>query len=216
MITIKLTNRQQDIVRLVRKEGPLTGEDIAARFNLTRATLRPDLAVLTMTGLIDARPRVGYYWSGGKGNVLGQQLETIAVREVKALPVVVEVNQSVYEAIVTMFLEDLGTLFVVTRDGRLEGVVTRQDLLKVTLGGGDVRGLPVGTAMTRFAQVVWLEEGDSVLEAINKLLDSQVDCLPIIKDSRSRVATGRFDREIALRLLRELAGDKYEEVISDE
>jgi DNA-binding FadR family transcriptional regulator len=54
----------------VKKEGPITGEQIAEKLNLTRATLRPDLAILTMAGLLDARPRVGYFYSGKTSNQL--------------------------------------------------------------------------------------------------------------------------------------------------
>ena len=35
--------------------------------NVTRATLRSDLAILTMTGILDARPKVGYFYSGING-----------------------------------------------------------------------------------------------------------------------------------------------------
>jgi DNA-binding FadR family transcriptional regulator len=37
---------------------------IAKKLNVRRATLRPDLTVLTMAGLLEARPRVGYFYTG--------------------------------------------------------------------------------------------------------------------------------------------------------
>ncbi|MDE9438310.1 helix-turn-helix domain-containing protein [Staphylococcus xylosus] len=61
---IELSKRQQQIVEIVKNNGPITGEHIAERLSLTRATLRPDLAILTMSGILEARPRVGYYYSG--------------------------------------------------------------------------------------------------------------------------------------------------------
>ena len=54
------TERQQRIVEIVKASGSITGEKIAAMLNLTRATLRPDLTILTMSGVLVARPRVGY------------------------------------------------------------------------------------------------------------------------------------------------------------
>ena len=56
---IELSKRQQQIVDIVKNNGPITGEHIAERLDLTRATLRPDLAILTMSGILEARPRVG-------------------------------------------------------------------------------------------------------------------------------------------------------------
>ncbi|MGG3736278.1 helix-turn-helix domain-containing protein, partial [Heyndrickxia coagulans] len=64
MITIELTKRQEQILEIVKTNGPITGEHIAEKLNLTRATLRPDLAILTMAGYLDARPRVGYFYTG--------------------------------------------------------------------------------------------------------------------------------------------------------
>ncbi|MEJ7543235.1 helix-turn-helix domain-containing protein, partial [Staphylococcus intermedius] len=60
---IELIKRQQQIIEIVKSNGPITGEHIADRLSLTRATLRPDLAILTMSGILEARPRVGYYYS---------------------------------------------------------------------------------------------------------------------------------------------------------
>jgi DeoR/GlpR family transcriptional regulator of sugar metabolism len=58
--TIELNERQERILAIVKNEGPITGERIASLLNVTRAALRPDLAVLTMSGFLEAKPRVGY------------------------------------------------------------------------------------------------------------------------------------------------------------
>ena len=55
-------------MQIVKENGPITGEHIAEQLNLTRATLRPDLSILTMAGFLDARPRVGYFYTGKSGN----------------------------------------------------------------------------------------------------------------------------------------------------
>ena len=43
---MQLTGRQQEITRIVRENGPITGEMIAQRLHVTRSALRGDLAVL--------------------------------------------------------------------------------------------------------------------------------------------------------------------------
>jgi HTH domain. len=40
---IELNKRQEEILEIVKENGPITGEQIAERLSLTRATLRPDL-----------------------------------------------------------------------------------------------------------------------------------------------------------------------------
>ena len=61
---VELSERQEKIIEIVKESGPITGEQIADNLNLSRATLRPDLAILTMAGYLDARPRVGYFLLG--------------------------------------------------------------------------------------------------------------------------------------------------------
>ncbi|MDP4162123.1 MAG: HTH domain-containing protein, partial [Bacillota bacterium] len=108
--TIELNKRQERILQIVKDQGPITGEHIADQLNLTRATLRPDLAILTMAGFLDARPRVGYFYTGKSGaQLLTENLQKIYVKEYQSIPVVVNANVSVYDAICTMFLEDVGT-----------------------------------------------------------------------------------------------------------
>lgn len=114
MSPIELNKRQDTILQIVKENGPITGEQIAERLNLTRATLRPDLAILTMAGFLDARPRVGYFYSGKKSMTsLTESMLNLKVKDFQSLPVVVSENMTVYDAIVHMFLEDVGTLFVV-------------------------------------------------------------------------------------------------------
>jgi DeoR/GlpR family transcriptional regulator of sugar metabolism len=80
--TIELNKRQEHILQIVKENGPITGEHIAERLNLTRATLRPDLAILTMAGYLDARPRVGYFYTGKSGTqLLTENLKKLYVRD---------------------------------------------------------------------------------------------------------------------------------------
>jgi len=73
---IELNKRQEQILEIVKKHGPITGEHIAEMLQLTRATLRPDLAILTMAGFLDARPRVGYFYTGkNRTQLLGESIK---------------------------------------------------------------------------------------------------------------------------------------------
>lgn len=179
---MELTRRQETILEIVKKSGPITGEQIAERLSLTRATLRPDLAILTMAGLLEARPRVGYFYSGkSPSRVVAEKLHGVPVGAVNSVPVVVPENCSVYDAIVTMFIEDVGTLFVVKEGGLLEGVISRKDFLKITLGGQDINKLPVGVLMTRMPNIVTTSPEESIWLASKKLITHEVDALPVVR-----------------------------------
>ncbi|MBB6454306.1 CBS domain-containing protein [Salirhabdus euzebyi] len=178
---MELTPRQEQIIQIVKDNGPITGENIAEKLNLTRATLRPDLAILTMSGFLDARPRVGYFFTGKSGTeLLTEKLKKIKVKDFQSIPVVVSENVSVYDAICTMFLEDVGTLFVVNEKSHLVGVLSRKDLLRASMGKQDLSEIPVHIIMTRMPNITICEKEDLLLEAAQKLIEKQIDGLPVV------------------------------------
>ncbi|MDI6631772.1 MAG: helix-turn-helix transcriptional regulator [Bacillota bacterium] len=206
---MELTRRQEAILGIVKAEGPITSEQIAERLKLARATLRPDLAILTMAGLLEARPRVGYYYSGKSlGEVVASKIRRFKVRDIQSRPVVVGDQLSVYDAIITMFLEDVGTIFVVREKGLLEGVISRKDLLKVALGAQDIRVLPVSVVMTRMPKIITTSPDELAWEAARKLVVHEIDALPVVEPADDPAGAlqvvGRFSKTNATRLFVEI------------
>ncbi|MDA1474804.1 helix-turn-helix transcriptional regulator [Bacillus sp. WMMC1349] len=184
MSTIELNKRQEHILQIVKENGPITGEHIAERLNLTRATLRPDLAILTMSGFLEARPRVGYFYTGKTGTqLLADKLRKLQVKDFQSIPVVIHENVSVYDAICTMFLEDVGTLFVVDDNAILVGVLSRKDLLRASIGKQELPSIPVHIIMTRMPNITLCKRDDFVLDIAKMLIDKQIDALPVVKDT---------------------------------
>lgn len=184
MSKIELNKRQEQIVEIVKENGPITGEQIADQLHLTRATLRPDLAILTMAGFLEARPRVGYYYTGKKDTqLIADELKKLQVKDFQSIPIVISVNVSVYDAICTMFLEDVGTLFVVDDKSYLVGVLSRKDLLRASLGNQDLSSIPVNIIMTRMPNITTCRQDDLILDVANALIDKQIDALPVVKDA---------------------------------
>ncbi len=182
MIEIQLTERQEQIIKIVKEQGPIKGEEIADILGFVRATLRPDLAVLTRSGLLDARPRVGYFYNGERSNSrIFEEVNKIKVKDVKAVPAVVNENSSVYDAIVTMFVMDVGSLFIVSGGGLLEGVVSRKDLLKFALGQGDIYKVPINVVMTRMPNLITVTPEETLWTAARKLVEHEIDSLPVVR-----------------------------------
>ncbi|MFS0635845.1 helix-turn-helix transcriptional regulator [Mesobacillus foraminis] len=196
VIQIDLNKRQERILSIVKENGPITGEQIAEKLNLTRATLRPDLAILTMAGYLDARPRVGYFFTGKTGSqLLSESLKKIYVRDYQSIPVVISENVSVYDAIVTMFLEDVGTLFVVDKDSLLVGVLSRKDLLRASIGKQELTALPVNIIMTRMPNITVCSRDELLIDAAKKLIEKQIDALPIVKETeKGQEIVGRLTK----------------------
>nr|WP_281350140.1 helix-turn-helix transcriptional regulator [Alkalibaculum sporogenes] len=178
---IQLTKRQLEIMDIVKAEQPITSEHIAEKINLTRATLRPDLTILTMIGILEARPKVGYFYSGKSLlSVMGSFIKNMSVMEVKSKPVIVSEENTVYDSIVTMFLEDTGNIYVQNK-GYLSGIVSRKDFIKVTLGNHDIKNLPVAMIMTRMPNIVYVESNESVYDAAVKIIHHEIDSLPVVE-----------------------------------
>ncbi len=192
---VELNQRQGRIIEIVKEEGPITGEQIAEKLCVTRATLRPDLAILTMAGYLEARPRVGYYYKGkSELKQISEELKKIRVGTYQSKPVVVDKNLSAYDAICKMFDADVGTLFVV-ENNMLAGVVSRKDLLRASIGTQNLTTLPINVIMTRMPNVNYCKEADLVHEVVQLIIDKQIDALPVVKETEAGLQiTGRFTK----------------------
>ncbi|WP_192913003.1 helix-turn-helix transcriptional regulator [Bacillus mesophilum] len=210
MSEIELNKRQEKILEIVKENGPITGENIAEQLNLTRATLRPDLAILTMAGYLDARPRVGYFYTGKTGaQLLTENMKKLFVKDYQSIPVVVKENVSVYDAIVTMFLEDVGTLFVIDEKSLLVGVLSRKDLLRASIGKQELSAIPVNIIMTRMPNITVCKKDDLLLDVAQKLIDKQIDSLPIVKETDEGLEVlGRITKTNLTKAFVALAGEK--------
>lgn len=207
-VIIELSERQEKIIDIVKKGQPITSEAIAGKLNLNRSTLRPDLAILTMSGILHARPKVGYFHTG-KDNLsyISEKIKSIKVKDVKSMPIVIDESVSLYDAIVTIFLEDVGSIFV-SNKGYLSGIVSRKDFIKSAIGGMDLNKAPIGMIMTRMPNVIFVEDEDSILDAAVKLIEQEVDSLPVVKiedeDDKNYKIIGKITKTTITRLFVEL------------
>jgi CBS domain-containing protein/biotin operon repressor len=210
---IKLSDRQIQIVEIVKSEQPITSEQVAERLNLTRAALRSDLSILTMTGILEARPKVGYSLTGRMPtNMIADFINNILVKDIKTRPVVVNADTSVYDCIVSLFLEDVGTIFVQSK-GYLAGVASRKDLLKHAIGKTDLERIPISVVMTRMPNIVTLEDEETLAAAIAKMVEHEVDCIPVVSregaegEKEKLKVTGRVSKTGIITVIHEMLTD---------
>lgn len=202
---MQLTKRQDQIVHIVKEEGPITGKAIAAKLDLTRSALRSDLTVLTMMGLLDARPKVGYYYVGQQGvSPIANEIRQFTVGQVMAQAIAVTADTNLYDTIVTMFTEDVGTVLICD-DGYLLGLVSRKDLLRAAIGQNDPKTMPISMIMTPVSKMISCTAEDSVVEAAQRMIDYEVDCLPVVErgedDGRRRYKVlGRISKTTVTKL----------------
>lgn len=180
---MKLTERQDRLVSLLRHGGPLTAEEIAERMGTKKTTLRPDLTFLVRSGVLSAKPKVGYYFDGISNPSNQRNYANLRVQDVLGPAQVVRETSSVYDAVVTLFLEDVETLFVVSDQDYLTGAISRKDLLKATIGGADLNKLPIGMVMTRLHHLVSVMEEDPLSLAVSRLIEYEIDAIPVVRSA---------------------------------
>lgn len=212
-IYIELTMRQIDIIGFVKNNTPITSEQIAELLGVSRPTIRSDLSVLVMLGYLDAKPKVGYF--PGKNmspeTQLADQLTKTKIKEVQGIPVAIRNTATVHDAVVTLFFENVGSLFVNDEDGALIGIVSRKDLLKVTLGNPNAGAMSITLVMSRGPNLITVGPEDSLLEAAHKLIHHQVDALPVVIVTKLEngkeilEAVGRITKTTMTKVLLELA-----------
>lgn len=195
---------------MVRERGPITGENIAQNLNVTRAALRSDLAILVMSGVLDARPKVGYFYTGKNNlSMLTDELANLCVRDIQSVPVVLQNNKNAYDAIVMMFLEDVGSVFVLDENSLLCGVVSRKDLLKASLNNKeDLSKTPIVMVMTPLSKLIVTTVDEPIAVAIRKIIDNEIDGLPVVRKvghEKQYEIVGRLTKTNLSRLLLDLA-----------
>ncbi|SCZ77148.1 helix-turn-helix transcriptional regulator [Acidaminobacter hydrogenoformans] len=220
MFYIELKERHHEILEIVKREGPITSEQIASLLNITRSAIRSDLNLLTMSGMLEAKPKVGYMYVGSmERQKIADYLNAIRVGDLKSRPVAILETTSVYDAVVLMFLEDVGSIFITNEEHYLSGIISRKDLLKAAIGGGDIHQMPVGIIMTRMPNVVTVAPSEPVVEAARKIMEHEIDALPVVDEifRNGQVfyrIVGRFSKTNITKLFVEignkLGGDWFE------
>ncbi|MFW5979785.1 MAG: helix-turn-helix transcriptional regulator [Halanaerobiales bacterium] len=190
---MELSDRQLKIIEIVKDKEPISSNDIAKKIGVSRAALRTDLSLLTMLDILEAKPKVGYFFNNDKHIIRDiEKLFKLQIQRIMSMPVNIKEEVSIYDAIVRMFLEDVGTLFVINEDDKLSGVVSRKDLLKMSLGQGDLKNTPVNLAMTRRPKLITITPDNTFYEAARKITENKIDALPVINDEEK--AIGRISK----------------------
>ncbi|MGM0602322.1 MAG: CBS domain-containing protein [Bacillota bacterium] len=195
---MQLTDRQNNIIDIVKKSEPISSQDIAEELGLSRTAIRSDLSLLTMLELLDAKPKVGYYLKKGKNITNIGDLLKKPVSEFMSEPVNVEENQSIYDTTIKLFMEDVGTVFVTDDQEKLTGIISRKDLLKMSIGHNNLKKTPVSLAMTRMPNIISIRKDEKFIDVLEKIVDNEIDSLPVIDNKK---VVGRVSKTILLQTI---------------
>lgn len=192
---MELTERQQTIIKMLKETSPLTGEEIATQLNLSVPTIRGDLRLLTAVEILDARPKVGYVYRGEQqvGLNYGELFEK-PIADIMQAPVTIRDNATLAEAVSKLFLDDVGSLYVVDQDGRLVGLMSRKDLLRASFNNNNAESMLVSVIMTRMPNIVTVTAEMTLVAVGQLLLKHMVDSLPIVDKQDPQKLVGRITK----------------------
>ncbi|CAD7483172.1 CBS domain-containing protein [Lacticaseibacillus paracasei] len=194
MAVTQLTQRQNKIIQLLKEESPMTGETLATKLNISLATIRADLRLLTAIGILDARPKVGYAYQGE--NLLQMDSQKFFQTTIAAIllpPTEIKLTTSMEEAVTKLFLADVGSLYVLDDDGALVGLISRKDLLRASFTNRDTT-LPASIVMTRMPNVITVTADTSIIAASKLLLKHNVDSLPVVQNAGDTHVIGKITK----------------------
>ena len=198
---MKLSQRQKEIVEIVKKNQPVSGEKISELLDVSRATLRSDLSFLTLVGILKATPKVGYTYSGS-------DLETLfffdtfqkKIEDVMTSPVLVSHDSFIQDAIITLFMYDADVLYVIDEEKKLLGILSRKDLLRAALNA-NINVTPVAVCMTRMPHIKTRHKDLNILEAAALLQDFAIDSLPVVDDQNEGHIIGTITKSTLLNFI---------------
>ncbi|VUW92465.1 Transcriptional repressor CcpN [Streptococcus constellatus] len=198
---MKLTKRQKEIVEIVKKDQPVSGEKISELLDVSRATLRSDLSFLTLVGILKASPKVGYTYAGS-------DLETLfffdtfqkKVEDVMTSPVLVAHDSFIQDAIITLFMYDADVLYVIDEEKQLLGILSRKDLLRAALNA-NIDVTPVAVCMTRMPHIKTCHKDLNILEAAALLQDFAIDSLPVVEEQNEGHIIGTITKSALLNFI---------------
>lgn len=205
---MELSERQKEIIEIVKQQEPISGDNIAEALSLSKSTLRSDLAVLTMIGILDARPKVGYIYSGLNFEPLIQdRLASLTVKDRMAPPVIINQETTIQDAITTLFMYDAGTLVVADQaTNDMVGIVSRKDLLRSMVMGNNQEAA-VALIMTRMPNIYVTYPKMPILKAAELISRHEVDTLPVVKSKNSKEVIGKISKTILVNLLIEVGNE---------
>ncbi|MDN6344545.1 MAG: CBS domain-containing protein, partial [Tetragenococcus koreensis] len=91
------------------------------------------------------------------------------------------------------FMYDVGSLYVVNKDKKLVGILSRKDLLRSVLANNE-DDIPVAVVMSRMPNVITITPEETILTAGNTLMQHQVDSLPVVEKGTNDKIIGKITK----------------------
>lgn len=118
-----------------------------------------------------------FHPAGSLGKKLILKVDDLMAKEEKNA--LAEEDTMLKDAIVELSKKGLGVVNIIDRKGNLKGVITDGDLRRQLEKGADIYSLHVKDVMTKTPVII--ESGKLAVEALNKLKEKNISCMPVLE-----------------------------------
>lgn len=132
------------------------------------------------------------------------------IDDIMAPSVIIGQDTSIRDAVTTLFMYDVGTLFVVDDQNELTGIVSRKDLLRSMTMSNNLEAA-VALIMTRMPNIYVTHPDMPALAAAKLISRHEIDTLPVVKEKGSKEIIGKISKTIFVNLLIEV-GEKEKKI----
>ncbi len=182
----KLSDRQLQILKIIKDNKHISGNEIADKIGYTRSALRTDFSILVNSGFIASKTNSGYTFL--------KDPFPIFVKDIMSEAKSVDTQINLYQAILHIFEKDLGNLIIV-ENNELKGMISRKDLLKASITSVDLEKIPVNMIMTRSPNIIYCREEDTISYAAHLIINHEIDALPVVREENNKlIVVGRFTK----------------------
>ena len=144
---------------------------------------------------MEAKPKVGYTYNDSQAKSLDYtKLYSEPIQNILQKPTEIREDATLTEAVNTLFIEDVGSLYVIGDHQDLVGLISRKDLLRATLNNTNASLTLASTVMTRMPNIFTVTPDMSVLQTGQLLLDRKVDSLPVVDKQQPTKVVGKITK----------------------
>lgn len=193
------------LLRLIKRIQPATVDQLSEKLDIEKSIVREELDFLINAGKIEELSEIGYIAIDDMDEYSHKQVK---VGQVMNIVRTFDENTILKPALIAKILDPSDCL-IVTKDGKLCGLITPEYILKKILNSPEILNQSLASSMLKMPNILYVTKDDLVAYAVKLLLQHNVGHLPVVESNKEsdenylRVV-GSFNRDVVVKLYSEV------------
>lgn len=202
---MSISSKYGKLLRLIKRIQPATVEQLSEKLDIEKSIVREELDFLINAGKIEELSEIGYIAIDDMDEYSHKQVK---VGQVMNIVRTFDENTILKPALIAKILDPSDCL-IVTKDGKLCGLITPEYILKKILNSPEILNQSLASSMLKMPNILYVTKDDLVAYAVKLLLQHNVGHLPVVESNKEsdenylRVV-GSFNRDVVVKLYSEV------------